>query len=931
VDIVLYAVLGSAFFILTISKTSGGFLWLLDWLKPEWMLPALTIAASVSYLFYRRPRTEKPILFRSILYYPSWLTAVLLGLGVIALWVRLNDAPKFVLYHELCALKLTHPTNISCSWIPSVIIIAIATLVVFIRARQNEKRDSAAGTDARRLEDLTLNRLKQWLSDDKEISSPDDDLFRSNLLAERIAKLIQPMEEAAEQSNINKTEKLKLDKSPSIAIRGALGSGKSTLCRLVDNHLQKLSGRKRHEMVFISVWAFESSDAAVSGILNELLRALSKHVSTLPIRGLSGQYLKIMSGIGQQAGEPWKTMSEVMINPSGNPADVLSKLDEVLISIDLRFVLVIEDMERFASHSERDLSSIHSLLWQLDRRQNIKVIVASTSLEDRFDIDKIARHVIAPPTLKPRIVWGIVDRFRQGCLSEFPDLILPEPNKDLTFKMPDDSLTINYEMRMRKLCGDGMPIIIALAVLLETPRSIKMALRKTLADWREFPGELDLDELIAVNAIRVAEPKAYSFLDASMRNLSARAAVPAVYSLLNSFIRNLSVGEQSWSDNYSAFVDELKRCMGNADESRKEAVCSLVRNHLLHLNINGIHKTINGSSSSVAQIIEPAPMTALSLSECRHIDNWEKFSRGFCLPNEESVQAVLRAIRDWESEQSEQLLHDVFMQLSLSAMEVYEKRLSGHGLLRLLERVVLDSFEKEENVDMLVSVLHKFVRDKYSIDTKQRSSVIQTILKECARKDLGLAIVIRQGFWQGNSTNYHPEELERFNAIFWKTVAVIDTFESFRDALSKTHPQRLRDLVYRWDNDRQSDNPSWQPIVDSLIQHAIYPFSHGDEDGVAFMLPYLVEFLMYFETQNDSAAEIQDQSRFVPREGIEKHFMNAKLRQAFLSATISAEKIKEEYRAYLDVWPVLVECVKNLHDGDKSSGDIPEQSNQEST
>lgn len=112
--------------------------------------------------------------------------------------------------------------------------------------------------------------LRRWLLNDKEISQKCDDQFGHWEIAARIrTRLEHPVE------------------APTMALIGRVGSGKSSVRELV---MRQLEEQSRVRMVSLSLWPYETPEAAVRGILSTLVRELGREVNALPLRGLSDDY-----------------------------------------------------------------------------------------------------------------------------------------------------------------------------------------------------------------------------------------------------------------------------------------------------------------------------------------------------------------------------------------------------------------------------------------------------------------------------------------------------------------------------------------------------------------------------------------------------------------------------------------------------------------
>ena len=110
------------------------------------------------------------------------------------------------------------------------------------------------------VEPETFDRLYKWVRDDSEITSPRADRFEHSRIAHRIADRLRSGNEA-----------------PTLAVIGPLGSGKSSVRRLTERALRH---DRRVRIVPVSLWPFDSPEAAVRGILRALVQELGRHVGS---------------------------------------------------------------------------------------------------------------------------------------------------------------------------------------------------------------------------------------------------------------------------------------------------------------------------------------------------------------------------------------------------------------------------------------------------------------------------------------------------------------------------------------------------------------------------------------------------------------------------------------------------------------------------
>jgi KAP family P-loop domain len=165
--------------------------------------------------------------------------------------------------------------------------------------------------------------IKNWIEDDVPIESARDDRFSFVPMARRIANRI-------------KVE----GKSASIAVIGKLGSGKSSLAKLVAEQL----AHSHVKLVIVELWRYNTPQAAVEGIIHALVDALAEEVPVVALRGVSGEYVAAMG----EAGGYWPVISKILQLAPSDPAQALDQVQDIAVAIGWRYALWVEDLERYA-------------------------------------------------------------------------------------------------------------------------------------------------------------------------------------------------------------------------------------------------------------------------------------------------------------------------------------------------------------------------------------------------------------------------------------------------------------------------------------------------------------------------------------------------------------------------------------------------------
>jgi hypothetical protein len=470
-----------------------------------------------------------------------------------------------------------------------------------------------------------FSELRAWLSDDAPISVPGKDAFGHDRIAQRIATRVLS------------------EPGATVAVLGALGSGKSSVAKLLEHELNAQGLAARTHLVCVSIWSYKTQEAAIVGILDALLDALSRHVSTLPLRGLPDSYLDLLEHAGDIPSKAAR-----LLRTSTSPASLLAEFDAVARAIDRRFILWVEDDERFArtnagsGPNEDPIGLVRSALFLLDKCTCVSVLLASGSSRERFDLEKVARYVEQLPQLELAAVGRVLDLFARGCF-EGPSFV--HIGRKLRDLIPS-RISAEEDHYLEDLLLGEHPRGIArtLAELCTTPRVLKQALRSCLEKWEILRGEIDFEDLLAMCVLREAEPAAF---DLVATHVDALRTSPR--------LSNEKPAQEFWSELDASYANK---------NARLEATRTLVT--FVFERSNPVTKP-----------------QGIALSD--HRDYWSRFMSVPHLTSDESDQTILRAAQDGDiSEVAKWLSHPK----SSRAAELLSVCAAPLDLLSLLEHVV---------------------------------------------------------------------------------------------------------------------------------------------------------------------------------------------------------------------------------------------------
>jgi hypothetical protein len=194
--------------------------------------------------------------------------------------------------------------------------------------------------------------------------------------------------------------------------------------------------------------------------------------------------------------------------------------------------LWVEDLERFAGinlsprivpgdakdvideklpQEEKRIGPLQALFYQIDRLSAFSVITATTTLQLRFDLDKIAQYVEEIPAIEECDAAQILGAFRNGCLS-IRKFIQPSLADRNSLENLGNAEAWNIARMIRG--GNILTIGDALPLFCKTPRTLKKALRRCLEMWKNFDlcGEIDFDDILVMNLVKESDPQRFELI-----------------------------------------------------------------------------------------------------------------------------------------------------------------------------------------------------------------------------------------------------------------------------------------------------------------------------------------------------------------------------------------------------------------------------------
>ena len=428
-----------------------------------------------------------------------WLSIWKLAIITAVVWLFL--ASKFIIGHEYSITGLGWIILIVLALLPFINCPIAGLLYLRSKFVPNRSMPDELTHRQKNMEYLeNFNELIGWLNEEKPIEKPAEDRFGMAVVARRVARILRE-------------KPLK-----TIGLIGPYGCGKSSILNMVEHYIKnppqgnnkELFDQDKIIICKIDGWGL-CKDSAAEVILRKTVAELSKYVDCLGLRNIPQEYQKALS----DAGSWWLKLISVGFKKK-DAAKQLEKLDNVLLCTGMRMIIFIEDVDRNVQKDEK-INEVAALLDRLKGLENVSFVLAISSNVNMADAGismRLAEHIEVIPELPPKNVRTVVNIFRENCLSQYPDDIdcVSEEKKERRWGPKD------LDEEWNELTGGSDKPAFAIPKLLTGPRLLKQSLRRTWQAWqakqawRNLHGEIDFDDLLMVNVLRFAAPKAFDFV-----------------------------------------------------------------------------------------------------------------------------------------------------------------------------------------------------------------------------------------------------------------------------------------------------------------------------------------------------------------------------------------------------------------------------------
>jgi hypothetical protein len=297
-----------------------------------------------------------------------------------------------------------------------------------------------------------------------------------------------------------------LQESRSIGLVGGFGSGKSTIISwmqaIIEARITKVESSKREQVFWVrqSCWGFESSSLAIQQILRAGIAEVEKKFDTFYIRSIPESYRQTFA-----AGGDWLSAIVELAMGRKDSFEQFERLSKLLEQTNSRLILIVEDLDRNET-STFSIDDVCAFLYRLRQHPRLQfVLAADTRSARKIDFRKLTDHTEHVPMVGVTDLYNLLTRVHREDMRN----LHPSRRQDTKEQLVEFSSPATHELDK----FPSQPIARAVIELVRTPRTLRLALRRTHYVWSEqLSGEVNWVELFLVNVLRVAAPEAFSFL-----------------------------------------------------------------------------------------------------------------------------------------------------------------------------------------------------------------------------------------------------------------------------------------------------------------------------------------------------------------------------------------------------------------------------------
>lgn len=300
--------------------------------------------------------------------------------------------------------------------------------------------------------------------------------------------------------------KNKRTKGPNVAVIGPYGSGKTSLCYLVEDINRKERDKGiGSDLVFcrFEAWPFLTADAAVRGLLDEIVSKVQELVDCSRLGAVPEEYLEAL----RACPNGWFGMIATILGKRRNPEEVIMAIQDILSRIGARVVVFVDDFDRLESTSRETQGAISAALNQLQNLTTVQYVLCVGPMHEGpgADLLKLTRFQELMPEVRGQEVIERMQELRDEAIRGQQEMYYPW---DLKKEDNDDPLKYYFHRDVLKTT-----LVSKLVNLIETPRQLKAVEREMHEKWKHgLKGEISWYDLLLMSALKVGEPGVFEWV-----------------------------------------------------------------------------------------------------------------------------------------------------------------------------------------------------------------------------------------------------------------------------------------------------------------------------------------------------------------------------------------------------------------------------------
>jgi hypothetical protein len=732
-------------------------------------------------------------------YPPFWLAAVI---DLLIIWL-------FQYYTSKSSSWVTSVEALfwifSIALISAIVSVGYYKIIKYIYGKDNNDSEQVTEKD-------NIKSLLQWIEKEKPIKTPFQDRLNTKVIADRIAEV--------------------LSKSPliTISVVGGYGTGKSSILKMVQNYLKSNEAEKKQNSSVILVdvcgWGLQKGTAAET-ILKQVVQACSEHVDCFGLSNLPAQYA---ASIGTVSG--WSKALSSLMSISYDPMTALERMDSILLAINKKVIIFLEDLDRNCQGDDFWVEII-SLLDRLKKLKRVSFVLAITDTSKIGDIiNRISDHVEIIPKLSVRHFAEIYESFRDHCLQAFDDIPLEGEEsryrRIVTGNIKEHN-EVNKQMGVRT--SDEADKI---ATLIDSPRNLKHALRRTYKAWQSLHGEIEFDDLFIANAIRVSELGVFNFIHENIADIR--------------WLDRQGIKKEEEQTEKNALKEKLANVMKSP--SRNEAIDILLKFLFPYLKFS----------------LTFGYVAIQGFSKDNPTDYWERMIRERLDDEEISDQEVARAIINWKDNKDDLPVYkNLRLAQALNEITGFPKKVKQFGELlldtqhvhkltgQLFQVVYREKGLKDENFSGR-NELNKLMSEiEFKMSLSSKKDLVSpfnhfTWLVEEVNKLFPYSLLIAARvydywfLWSALDPSYTEDHNTAYRTVLEKAKSCYSDNNTFINAIKADDnavSEFIRALLNKRRNDPQFVPNDWRWLKDLLISNM--------QTNYPIIVPQILEAFVYQE------------------------------------------------------------------------------------